>query len=76
MLPELLQTTKLFHLLHRIDIDLAEQHQKGGCSFCGGPLHYSIYQRKPRGGPDELPEDLFIRFSLCCGNEDCRRRTR
>ncbi len=75
MLPELLQTTNLFYLLQRIDIDLADQQQKAGCQFCGGPLHYSPYQRKPRGGPDELPEDLFIRFSLCCGNEECRRRT-
>jgi len=74
MLPELLQTTNLFHLLHRIDIDLAEQQQKAGCPFCGGPLHYSSYQRKPRGGP-ELPEDLYKRLSFCCGNEKCRRRT-
>jgi hypothetical protein len=74
MLPELLQTTNLFHLLHRIDIDLAEQQQKAGCPFCGGSLHYSSYQRKPRGGPD-LPEDMYKRFSFCCGNEKCRRRT-
>lgn len=75
MLPELLQTTNLFSLLHRIDIDLAEQQQKAGCPFCGGPLHHSNYQRKPRGGPDTLPEDICLRFSLCCGNEQCRRRT-
>lgn len=75
MLPELLQTTNLFYLLHRIDIDLAEQQQRAGCSFCGGPLHYSTYQRKPRGGPDTLPKEIFVRLSLCCGNEECRRRT-
>ena len=74
MLPELLQTTNLFHLLHRIDIDLAKQQQKAGCSFCGGALHYSSYQRKPRGGP-ELPEELYKRFSFCCSKEKCRRRT-
>jgi hypothetical protein len=74
MLPELLQTTNLFHLLHRIDINLAEQQQNAGCPFCGGPLHHSSYQRKPRGGP-ELSEDLYKRLSLCCGNEKCRRRT-
>ncbi len=74
MLPELLQSTKLFHLLHRIDIDLAAQQQKAGCPFCGGSLHYSNYQRKPRGGPD-LPESLHIRLSLCCSKENCRRRT-
>jgi hypothetical protein len=74
MLPELLQRTNLFHLLHRIDFDLAEQQQKAGCPFCGGSLHYSNYQRKPRGGP-ELPEYLYKRLSFCCGNEKCRRRT-
>lgn len=75
MLPELLQTTNLFHLLHRIDIDLAAQQQKAGCPYCCGPLHYSTYQRKPRGGPDTLPEELAVRLSLCCGKENCRRRT-
>ena len=74
MLPELLQSTNLFRLLHRIDIDLAKQQQKAGCPFCGGALHYSTYQRKPRGGP-ALPDDLCKRLSFCCGNEKCRRRT-
>jgi hypothetical protein len=74
MLPELLRTTNLFRLLHRIDIDLAEQQQKAGCPFCGGTLHYSTYQRKPRGGP-ALSDDLCKRLSLCCSNEKCRRRT-
>jgi len=74
MLPELLQTTNLFHLLHRIDIDLAAQQQKAGCPFCGSSLHYSNYQRQPRGGP-VLPESLNTRLSLCCSKEDCRRRT-
>jgi hypothetical protein len=75
MLPELLQSPNLFYLLHRIDIDLAKQQKLAGCPFCGGPLHYSNYQRKPRGGPDTLPEDLYLRYSLCCGKENCRRRT-
>ncbi len=74
MLPELLQSTKLFHLLYRIDIDLADQQQKAGCPFCGGTLHYSNYQRKPRGGPN-LPESHNTRLSLCCSRETCRRRT-
>ncbi len=74
MLPELLQSTKLFHLLHRIDIDLADQQQKAGCPFCGGTLHYSNYQRKPRGGPN-LSESHNRRLSLCCSRETCRRRT-
>ncbi|MCD6388090.1 MAG: hypothetical protein J7L69_01675 [Desulfobulbaceae bacterium] len=74
MLPDLLQTTNLFQLLHRIDIDLADQQQKAGCPYCGSSLHYSNYLRKPRGGP-ELQEELSVRFSLCCSKEKCRRRT-
>lgn len=74
MLPDILQSTNLFHLLHRIDTDLAAQQQKAGCPFCGGSLHYSNYQRKPRGGPI-LPENFSIRLSLCCSREECRRRT-
>lgn len=29
---------------------------------------------QPRGGPDDLPEELMRRFSLCCSNRGCRRR--
>lgn len=75
MLPELLETTNLFYLLHRIDLDLAKQQQLAGCPYCGGPLHHSNYERKPRGGPDKLPEKFCIRQSFCCSKENCRRRT-
>ena len=74
MLPKLSETTNLFHLLHHIDIDLADQQQKAGCPFCGSSLHYSNYRRKPRGGP-ALPESLYTRLSLCCSRATCRRRT-
>jgi len=75
MLPELLQKVSLFSLLHRIDMDLARQHRQGGCPYCGGPLHQANYTRKPRGGPDDIPEDCLLRLSLCCGREGCRRRS-
>lgn len=42
--------------------------------YCGGPLHFANYLRKPRGGPVDLPEQFQIRYSLCCGCEGCRRR--
>lgn len=74
MLSELLQTTNLFELLHRIDIDLTDQQQKSGCPFCGSSLHYSNYQRQPRGGPS-LPKELSTRPSFCCSKKNCRRRT-
>lgn len=75
MLSELLQKTSLFNLLHRIDVDLAKKQQERGCPFCGGPLHQANYTRKPRGGPENIPDDHLIRLSLCCGRENCRRRT-
>lgn len=75
MLPELLQKISLFYLLHCIDVDLAKEQQLAGCPYCGGPLHHSSYQRKPRGGPDSIPDEYLVRLSLCCGREDCRRRT-
>lgn len=72
---ELLQRISLFELLHRIDVDLAEAQKQGRCPYCSGPLHYAPYRRKPRGGPEDIPESCLIRYSLCCGNKDCRRRT-
>ena len=42
--------------------------------YCGGPLHYANYSRKPRGGPRFLAEAFEIRLSLCCGRDGCRRR--
>jgi hypothetical protein len=75
MIPELLQKTSLFSLLHRIDVDLANQHRQKRCPYCEGPLHQANYQRKPRGGPDALCEEYMIRHSFCCGRQDCRKRT-
>ena len=65
----------LFQALHIIDTDLATRCQEQGCVFCGGPLHRSHYDRKPRGGPKGLPNEMSRRLSLCCGREGCRRRT-
>jgi len=42
--------------------------------YCGGPLHYANYWRKPRGGPPDLDQLFELRYSLCCGREGCRRR--
>jgi hypothetical protein len=75
MLREAIQSESLFALLHKIDVDLAESARAGGCPYCEGPLHYASYQRQPRGGPKNLPEEYLTRLSLCCGDEKCRRRT-
>lgn len=73
MLPELLEKATLFHLLYRIDSDLAAIKREQGCPHCGGPLHRAHYPRKPRGGP-RVPDQYCVRQSLCCGKEGCRRR--
>lgn len=75
MLSELFRKSSLFYLLLKIDQDLAEKARTAGCPYCGGPLHYANYPRKPRGGPDSLPDECLVRFSLCCGRGECRRRT-
>jgi len=60
---------ELFQLLEKVDIDLTEAARSKGCPRCGGKLHRSDYERKPRGGPQ-----WDLRFSLCCGQAGCRRR--
>ena len=74
MLSELLKKKSLFFHLYEIDKEIAEEYRNRPCPFCGGPLYFANYPRKPRGEPDGVPEECFIRFSLCCGREGCRRR--
>jgi hypothetical protein len=74
MLSELLEKASLFHILHRIDTDLCKKLHQKGCPHCGGPLHQANYERKPRGGPKNIPDEYLIRQSLCCGRPECRRR--
>jgi hypothetical protein len=60
---------ELFQLQEKVDADLTEEARSKGCLLCGGKLHRSDYERKPRGGPQ-----WDVRFSLCCAQEGCRRR--
>lgn len=75
MLSKILQKSSLFQLLHLIDLDLARQQQQGRCPYCGGPLHQANYKRKVWGVPKGIPHECLMRQSLCCGREDCRRRS-
>ena len=59
----------LYQLLEKVDADLTEKARQEGCLLCGGTLHRSDYDRKPRGGPQ-----WDTRFSFCCAKEGCRRR--
>ena len=64
---------KFFHQLLLIDLQIAEQTRTGNCR-CGGRLHCSDYDRKPRGVPDDCVKYVARRFSFCCASAGCRRR--
>ncbi len=74
MILDTLQKIKLYQILFFIDSDLAERLRSKACPFCGAPLHVSNYLRKPRGGPENIPEEFLIRHSFCCSEERCRKR--
>ncbi len=69
----LLQTPNFFLLLLHIDAELAAQTKAAACPFCGGVLHRSDYERKPRACPREVLGRFQSRFSFCCSL--CRKRT-
>ena len=64
---------RFWSFLFSVDEDLAETTRKQACP-CGGRLHCANYPRKPRGGPDQLPETYQLRFSFCCDRDGCRKR--
>lgn len=73
MLQGLPRDASFWLFLFSIDQDLAETTRKGACP-CGGRLHCANYSRKPRGGPDKLPEAYRQRLSFCCARDGCRKR--
>jgi hypothetical protein len=75
MLTEVVGRISLFRLLRAMDADLAREKREQRCPHCGGPLRQANYRRKPRGGPETIPEEYLIRESLCCGREGCRKRS-
>ena len=62
--------------MENVDADLVEAVRVQRCRYCpDGVLHRADYKRKPRGlkfWPKD-PEKTK-RFSLCCDQEDCRKR--
>ena len=73
MYHDLLRDASFWWFLLSIDQDLAENARHEGCE-CGGCLHCANYPRKPRGGPDDLPEQYRRRLSFCCNRDGCRKR--
>ena len=74
MLQKLLGDTSFHRLLQRIDEDVAQAVRSKGCRHCGAALHSARYERKPRGGPSELPPKYERRASFCCAAAGCRKR--
>jgi hypothetical protein len=67
--------SEFFEGLMAMDVALVEEASSRPCRFCGGRLHRGDYPRKPRGGHlARAAESFRRRFSLCCGQEGCRRR--
>ena len=75
MCHAVLRDANLYALLLTFDHDLAAEARRAGCGFCGGCLHSARYPRKPRGGLDDLGPEYASRFSFCCAQDGCRRRT-
>jgi len=73
-MEKILRSEKIYQLLEEVDGDLAEQVRQGGCLQCGGRLHRSDFDRKPRGGPMRVMERWENRESFCCEREGCRKR--
>lgn len=73
MYHDLPRDASFWLFLFSIDQDLAHNTRKEGCP-CGGRLHCANYPRKPRGGPDDLPDQYRYRLSFCCNRDGCRKR--
>lgn len=73
-LLKLIDGATFYHVLERIDAELAETTRQAGCQRCAGALYKAYYPRKPRGGPADLPASYHKRASYCCGVEGCRTR--
>lgn len=74
MYHDLPRTATFWDFLYEVDRDLAETTRKEGCPCCCGRLDSANYPRKPRGGPDDLPEAYRLRLSFCCDRDGCRKR--
>jgi hypothetical protein len=74
MYEKILTDPNFYFLLFKIDSELAKKSHRVACKVCGGKLDWANYLRKPRGGPPCLDEQCFIRFSLCCRSDGCRKR--
>ena len=71
---KLLRDARFHELLLEADREIAAETRRKGCPVCAGRLHSAAYGRKPRSGV-ALPVEYDIRFSFCCAETGCRKRT-
>lgn len=74
MCLKILEDSRLYALLLKLDADLAEIARVSGCR-CGGVLHRAWYARKPRGWLVRQVDGYDRRHSFCCAEDGCRKRT-
>ena len=72
MYHSLLTDARFHNSLFDLDRLIAEQVRQDQCPLCRGNLNQAHFPRKPRGVPEGTHSDYPIRFSYCCGTEDCR----
>jgi hypothetical protein len=72
VIAKLLSDKRFYHVLVRIDADLAATTRQAGCARCAGVLHRGYYLRKPRGVPCGLSDEDNRRASFNCAT--CRKR--
>ncbi len=75
MYQKLLTDSSFYPALLQLEEELALETRAGGCRYCGGKLHSAGYRRKPRGVSVARQKSYCWRFSFCCAEEGCRRRT-
>ena len=75
MYQALLTDARFHQQLLDFDRDLAATAREAGCDRCLGRLHAAPFLRKPRGVPRGVSEDYRQRFSFCCAEDGCRKRT-
>jgi hypothetical protein len=63
----------VFELLKKVDSEIAQEVQAGGCAHCAGKLHRADYKRKPCGGPKGDGKQVY-RDSFCCDQDGCHKR--
>lgn len=73
---KILEHSSFFKILESFDKDISDVMKAKGCMYCSGKLDVGHYQRKPRGLEwAELTDESNTRYSFCCREESCRKRS-